>query len=685
MLQRLLSPRSIAFIGGHWARTAIKQSINADYRGTIYYVNQRGERMDEFPTLPVYSHVRELPAAPDAAFIAVNRQQTIDTIAHLSAIGSGGAICFAAGFSESGDHARTQQLCAAAGTMPFLGPNCYGLLNYLDGALLWPDQHGGKRILRGVAIISQSGNISISITMQQRGLPLAVVCAIGNQTRVGFAELSQALLADPRITAIGWLMEAVDNSAELEDLLRAAHGKKPIVVLKLGASQQGASATLSHTASLSGNDTAANAFFQRHGVARTHTLTEFLETLKLLHVHGVLSGRRVLSMSCSGGEAALAADTIESYPLSLKQFSSPTQAQIKKEMGELVVAQNPYDYHTFVWGDPAKMQQTYQTAMADGFDLSLLLLDFPRRDRCHDDDWQLALSALIAARQALPPTQATAVVATLPENMPEAMSAQAHDNGITAFATLTDALNAAQHAAFIGEHWRCPLPLPLLAAARPTTAATCLVDEYEAKQRLTTAGVEVANGVCASRARINSDDAVAATLSYPLAVKALGLAHKSEQHAVHLACADIAAVRAAVAQMAEVENLGDAFLLEEMVQDKVAELLIGIRQDALAGLTLTLASGGTQSEVLNDSVCLLLPTTSAAVTYALSTLRAYPLWCGYRGAAAADMTTAINQIMAIAAYAEQQAPQIVELEINPLIVGVQQAVVADVLMLCRAE
>ena len=117
--------------------------------------------------------------------------------------------------------------------MPFLGPNCYGFINYFDGAALWPDQHGGERISRGVAVISQSGNIGINITMQKRGLPLGFMLTVGNQAKVGFSHLIEELIKDNRITSIGLIMEAVDDAAAFDKAARSALERKiPVVALE---------------------------------------------------------------------------------------------------------------------------------------------------------------------------------------------------------------------------------------------------------------------------------------------------------------------------------------------------------------------------------------------------------------------------------------------------------------------
>ena len=203
------------------------------------------------------------------------------------------------------------QLLAAAGDMPILGPNCYGFINYLDGALLWPDQQGGRRVESGVAIVTQSSNIAINLTMQSRGLPIAYAITAGNQAQIGIAEIGRGLLDDPRVTALGLHIEGFGDLRAFEDLaLYAKQKNKPIVAIKVGKSAQAQAATVSHTASLAGGDAGAAALLKRLGIPRLDDLPSFLETLKLMHVTGPLQANTIATMSCSGGEASLAAESM---------------------------------------------------------------------------------------------------------------------------------------------------------------------------------------------------------------------------------------------------------------------------------------------------------------------------------------------------------------------------------------
>ena len=144
-LSRLLNPRHIAVFGGNWATAVVRQTLKMGFAGPIWPVHPT---RDSVEGLPAFRSVEYLPDAPDAVFIGVNREATIPIVRALAARGTGGAVCFASGFLEASldddkGEALQAELVAAAGAMPILGPNCYGLLNYADGAALWPDQHGG--------------------------------------------------------------------------------------------------------------------------------------------------------------------------------------------------------------------------------------------------------------------------------------------------------------------------------------------------------------------------------------------------------------------------------------------------------------------------------------------------------------------------------------------------------------
>ncbi|MBN9250218.1 MAG: acetate--CoA ligase family protein [Mesorhizobium sp.] len=684
-LDRLLRPKSIAIIGGGaFGTNVVEQCLKMNYAGEIWPVHPS---RPDVHGVAAFKSVADLPAAPDAAFVAVNRNLTIDIIGQLSALGAGGAICFAAGFRETGnddaDGERLQrELIAAAGKMPIIGPNCYGLINYADGALLWPDQHGGKRLEageRGVAIITQSSNIACNLTMQQRGLPVAFLMTAGNQAQTGLSEMALGLIEDERVTALGLHIEGFDSVAGYERLAaRARDLKKPIVAMKVGRSEQARAATISHTASLAGSDAGSEAFLKRLGIARVDSIPSFLETLKLLHTVGPLAGGRLSSMSCSGGEASVMADTAEGRRVGFPALSAETRLRVKEALGPLVAVANPLDYNTFIWNDEPAMMKAFGAFVSGGFDLNMLVLDFPRTDRCSDADWWTAVSAFEAALKAN--DAPGAIVASMLENLSEAHAVDLMKRGIVPFHGIVEAFDAAEAAAFIGEAWKKPTKDGVSSASVTHSGSVKTLDEAAAKALLREAGLAVPKGERV--ANVDEAVAVARELGFPVALKALGVAHKSEAGAVRLNLHSDGAVRSAATALLP---LGSGLYVERMVAGRVSELIVGFTRDPVFGPTMTLGSGGVLVELLKDSATLLLPAAPDEIEAALRGLKMFPLLDGYRGRAKSDIAAAVEAVAGIAAFVARNADDIEELDINPLIVcgKGEGAWIADALLVSR--
>ncbi len=677
-LERLLRPRSIAAIGGKFAARVVEQCQLMGYEGEIWPVHPGRTEMHG---LPVYKTIEDLPAAPDAAFIGINRELSVEAVQALKAKGAAGAICYAAGFSELDDRGKQLQaeLVAAAGEMPVFGPNCYGLINYCDGALLWPDQQGGTRLQadqQGVAIIAQSSNIAINFTMQQRGLPLAYVLTVGNQALVGMAEMALALLEDASVSVLGMYVEGFDSIEQMQQLAaRSRELKKPVVILKVGKSEHSQRSAMSHTASLVGSHAANSAFLKRLGFGEAHSIPVFLETLKLLHQLGPSPGYRLSSMSCSGGEASIIADLAEHTDLSFPALSESHRQRVQEALGPMVSVANPLDYNTYCWGDREWMHRVYASLVSgEAFDMNLLVIDFPHGERCNDEEW---MDAVDAFNEALRVQGARgALVCGMHENLGETYANAFMQRKLLCLFGMDEALQASQIAADIGLAWQKPIAPPLLTSSEPAGQTT--LSEFDAKQELSSCGVPVANG----RLVENLEQAlnVADSIGYPLVAKAMGIAHKTEHNAVRLNLGDVDELGMAVTELL---SLGSPLFLESMITDNQLELIIGITRDPQLGLILTLGSGGVLVEILQDSNTLLIPASRDDIETALRGLRCAPLFNGYRGKPAADINAAIDAIISVQDYAIAQSGQLIELDINPLIVksAGNGAVAADALII----
>ncbi len=694
-LKRLLRPQSIAVVGGKPAAMVIQQCRLMGYEGYIWPVHPS---KTEIEGLPTFQTIEDLPAAPDATFIGVNRHLTIGIVESLAKRGAGGAVCYASGFLEADEEGGNLQadLLRVASDMPVLGPNCYGFINYAEGALLWPDQHGGRRLVAdegGVAIITQSSNLSINITMQQRGLPIAYMLTAGNQAMIGASDLAMAVLDDPRVTCLGMHIEGFDSIAGMEAVAKKARElKKPVVVLKVGKSEQAQQATLTHTASLAGAHASSQAFLKRLGIGQVDTVAAMLETLKLLHVHGVLPGYKLGSMSCSGGEASLIADAVQTKKVYFPELTQAEKQPLQDTLGPLVTVNNPLDYHTYIWANEAGMTEVYAGMLMAENDLTMLLLDFPHPDKCQADDWEIALRAFeAAAKRAFENGGAKPVLtSTISENIPEPVIARMMQQGIAAIAGMEEVVIAAEVAADIGEAWRKPEAEPVLPAAnivqdndlrKETDNANELnsvtLDEADAKAALAACGVSVPQGQKVS----SSEQAIQAAemFGYPVVLKALGIAHKTEANAVRLNLQNEQALSLA---FAELKLLSDTLYIESMVEAPVAELIVGLSRDPQFGLVMTIGAGGILVEILKDSATLLLPATRDEIEQSLLNLKTAPLLQGYRGRPVGDIKATVETILKLQDYAIQQADHLQELDINPLIICAegQGAYAADALI-----
>lgn len=678
-LRRCLNPRSIAVIGGSAAEKAIEQSRDIGFEGPIWPVNPRRTTM---AGLPCYPSVADLPDVPDAALVAVPAGAAVEVIDRLAELGAGGAVCHASGFAEDGvEGAELQaQMVVAAGSMPLIGPNCIGTVNYLDGAALWPDEQGGRRVDRGVAVITQSGNIAQNISMQHRGMPLAFLATLGNSAQVATADMVAGLLDDDRITAIGLHMESIGDVETLSQVAAAALRKKvPIIALKSGTSQLGEQANLSHTNSFASPNVLVDAMFARLGIGRVHDLSTFIEILKFLHVHGAVPGNSLTSASCSGGEAALVADAAEAAGVHMPVLSAETHARLTEVLGPRVHVRNPLDYHTYIWGDEEAQRECFEQLFTAGSDLHVLTVDVPRSDRSDPNVWLGTVRAFIRAHSNRPCP--AGVISLVPEGLPESVSEDLMSAGIVPLQGLHEAARALAIAAAIGvaqaraEH--VSPELWQVSNSQPT--GVNLVDEASGKRLLANYGLSVPDGRVVTTP-VQAGHA-AARLGFPVVAKVVSpsLAHKSDVGGVRIGLNSEAEV---VRTVKDMEELGERFLIEHMVTDGIAELVVGVKNDPQFGKVLTLGLGGVLVEVVRDFATLLLPAGPEDIEQALRSLLLWPVLDGVRGRPKADVQAAVNAIVAIIDFITTHGDDVSELEVNPLIVRPQGngAVAVDVLL-----
>jgi len=680
-LHRLISPKSIAVVGNRGANFAIRESLKLGYSHQIWAVHPYLESLEG---IKCFKDIKDLPEVPDATFIAVNAESAIEVVSDLKSMGGGGAVLYASGFGEVGAEGlmRNQQLVKAASGMPLIGPNCYGFINSLDGIALWPDVHGCEPVSEGVAIITQSGNIGLNMTMQSSGLPIAYMFTLGNQTNTNIADIIHAMLDDSRVNAIGLHIEGISDIKSFDIAAkRALMMKIPIITIKSGKTKASAKIALSHTSSLTGSDELYNALFERLGIARVETVPEFLETLKLINVLGVIEHGGVASMSCSGGEAGMMADLIDGLEINFPSLSSSHKAKVKQTLNDYVEVDNPLDYHTFIWGDRKRTSECFSAMMSGQFAATMLLLDWPKSKESEQKDWDATLFAL---SDALSGTSEKAIVlASMADCMPKRIIEECLSLGIAPMVGLDVCLKALNHSYKIGRAFSSNSS-PDLEVLRNSSEhkSKQQLTEYQGKQLLKKYGVTIPMGCLVE----NVTEAIKAAeeISFPVTLKVSGakLAHKTELNGVRLNIQNVKTLKEACDDLFKISP---ELLIEKMIESPICELIIGMDYDPTFGKHIIVGGGGVFVELLQDSSVLILPVSREDIRLALSNLKVFKLLEGYRGGMRGDIEAVIDSVMSVIELIRTNAVE--ELDINPLLVlkGSDGVVAADTLIKLYSE
>jgi len=683
-LERLLKPRHIAFIGGRDATIAVREARRRGFEGQMWAVNPKRPDLDGVACVPTLA---DLPEAPDAAYLAIPASGVTGALRELEQMSAGGVVCFSAGFKEAGDEQAEQRLIEATGDMALIGPNCYGLINYVDNAALWSFEHGGWSPGYGAAIITQSGMFSSDITMSARALPMAYMVSAGNQAVLGIEEFLDVFAEDPAVRAIGLHIEGLRDIAAFEAAaLKALDRGVPVVALKTGSSAIGAALTVSHTGSLSGSNELYQALFDRTGVISVTSPAQLLETLKYLCVAGAPKGARIAGFTCSGGGATMLADHAEKIGLNFPGFGPDHAAELAKLLPDIATVSNPLDYTTPIWGHADKTYPVFSAAIgALQADLTVLVQDYPApgldASKIYYENDAAAFGQAVR-EHAIP----AAICATLPENLDHDTRLHLVDQGIAPMQGIHETLNAMGHAIWwsqtrsrIAQDKPADV-LPSLAVPQPI-----VLSEDAGKDWL------VRNGVCVPKGRVCAPAEAAdcaQQIGYPVALKMMSarLPHKTEAGAVALDIVDAAALEAAIHAMQsavkayDASALSDRFLIESMSPPPLTELIVTLRSDPQFGPSLVLGSGGVLTELIGDVVTLLLPASRGDILRALTSLRAARLLQGFRGRAQADMGQIAGALHDLSAAFVEARCTVAEIEINPMFVYADRIVAVDALV-----
>ena len=680
-IRRLLAPRTVALFGSAWADAVVAASKAVGFGGEVWRVHPT---RPSTPDVKYFRSVEELPGPPDASFLAAPAREIPKIAGHLARSGAGGFVCFAAGFSETGtEEGRrlTSELVGGADPLPFFGPNCYGFINFFDQVALWPDQIVGHRVERGVAIICQSGTLALNLLFNGRSLPIGYVLTVGNQTCLAVEDMIELLCADDRVTAFGLYVEGVKDTVRFANAAAKARAAgKPIALVKAGRTEAAARTAHTHTGSLAGADAVFDSFCKQAGIARCDSLSTLCETLKVFHSGGPLRGRRVLVMGASGGDMAMTADASRDLGLTFAPFPPASAARLQELLTDKVTIANPFDFHTHIWFDAPAMRAMFSTVHHAGFDVTGFMLDCPPADQADPATYVTAIDQYVAAFPG-PPARG-AVICSLPESMAPSTREMCLAAGIMPLQGQREALEALNLAGEVGETWAGGASVELRIPARARTGAdgrssatadarasasasrARTLTEYDGKTALAGFGVSIPRSLVVPPHEVTT---AAQSIGFPVVIKATGahLEHKSEVGGVVI---NVRTAEEAEAVAQGLSKLSDQILVEEMIANGVAEVLVGMTVDPQFGQVLVIGAGGVLTELLRDTVTLLPPFTAERIEAALGRLKVSKLLAGFRGKPAGDLQALVSTILASTRYAEANLDSLLELDINPVIV-----------------
>jgi acyl-CoA synthetase (NDP forming) len=676
-IARLLKPRSVAVIGASAdaAKTAgrpVSYLIKHGFTGSIYPVNPKVDRIGE---LDCYADIASLPEVPDVGIVLLGAERAHLAVRELAARGTAAAIVLASGYSETGEEGarRQAQLIEAAGSMRILGPNTIGLVNLTDNIVL--SASGALEMdhfpAGAIGVVSQSGGILGALLSRAapRGIGLSKLISTSNEADLDLADFIDHLADDEATRVIALYVESVRHPEKFRAAaLKAAQAGKPVVAFKIGRSEAGAQAAISHTGALAGADRMYDALFAQVGVIRAQTFSDLLDIPAALATGRTLRGQRVAVLTSTGGAGTLVADSLGMGGFETPPPDALTAAALRAlQTGDhAALDRNPIDV-TLAGLQPELLRGAIRALLASPtYDALAIIVGSSA----------LAMPELMAsAIQDCLPLSDKPVVAFVSPHAPQ-IGALLTQRGVPAYAA-AESCASALSGMLQASQWRSP-GQPEAAVPVPVDDVPAgSLDEAQAKQLFARFGVPCARETIVTSAA--QAEAAARALGGRVVLKILSgeITHKSDVGgvAVNLSPEQVGPALLAMADAVQtrVGVRPQRFLVQEMVSGGT-EMILGMHRDAL-GTAILLGMGGITAELFKDTVMRLLsPTGGLTHDEALAMmrqLRTWPLLDGFRGRPPADVEALAQAVVAFSNMTVQLGERLIEAEINPVFVLAQ--------------
>jgi acyl-CoA synthetase (NDP forming) len=685
-LERFFNPRAIAIVGASQELTTIsgqplKHLTSHGYKGKLYPVNPRYPEVAGFKC---YAALADLPEAPDLVLVLVNASRVADVLRQCGAKGVPYVIIFSSGFSEVGgggvDLQRQLADIAREFNIGVIGPNCQGMINVADsvfagfGSVFHTDYEPGV-----VSMVSQSGGFGFSVmnlSSKDGGLKFRQMVTTGNEIGVSTLDFIDYFIRDPQTEIIAAYLEGAKDARRLPEIGdRALAAGKPIMIWKVGNTEQGQKAAASHTANLGGAMALYQAAFRQKGILQVEDIQDLVDYGRAFRCGRLPRGNRVAIMTISGGAGILMTDECIARGMQLSQLAPDTIAKLREIVPSFGSINNPVDVTAAIFNDLSLINRTMQT-----------IIDDPNVD---------CLAMINASLQGeLAQTIATEIVAVAAKtDKPVLIAWSARDAVAPEAYALLDAARIPHYKSPV----RCGRALCALswyAEARRRNEAQrgeqpLRIEKHDIKQVLTGKSADVsehaakrvlaAYGIGVTQEDLATDKAqalaIAKRIGYPVALKVQSpdISHKTEARAVRLNISsdeELASAHDEILENARAYNRSariEGVLVQEMVKDGL-EAILGVTNDPLFGPAVMFGLGGIFAEVLKDVAFRLAPVTPSMAREMIAEIKGYPLLAGARGRAPADVDALADAIVKLSALAVDLEDHVAELDINPLFV-----------------
>ncbi len=704
-IHAMLHPRNIVLVGatdkpGNYAERIWTNLIKYKYQGGLFPINAKRETIWG---VTCYKDFASLPEKPDHVLVLVPARFAVQVIREAAAAGARSATIVTSGFSELQDKdsqrlaAELQQVVRETG-MAVTGPNCLGNLSAGENLFTNIDDRIVTMEQGRVAIAGQSGAIVMAVrqALEDRGVGVGYMVTTGNEAGLETPDLMAYFAADPSIRVIVVYLEGVRNTKAFRDACKAARAAgKPVIALKLGASEGGRAAAMAHTGALAGSIETFDAISTREGVIRVRGLDELVETTECFVHAAVPKGDRLAAVTLSGGKRGLLLDAFHLAGMNFAPLKKDAHDKLARMLGPGSIVGNPLDAGFAAVVDPSVYMQSIKI-MIDDPDTDIVIIDSELPKAPHElRERNLRIVNDMAGQGGKPVIYISAMsigftdhTKALRKSLPNITVMQGMDRAVTAIKSLID-------------YAKLRKEVPDIVSSSKTSARTVLektlknargaaLDEVASKNLLKAYGIPISKEAIAQSAA--EAVKIAKTIGFPVVAKVVSaeILHKSDIGGVVLNLNSAAEVKKAfndiTARVKKLKNKPklDGILIAQQVKADL-ELVVGASLDAEMGPVVLFGTGGVDIELLKDVALAGAPLDAAEAKALIACTKAGVKIKGYRGKPALHEPSAIKALVGLSNLIADAGNRIASIDVNPFLINSKTGVAVDALIVLNNE